>query len=123
MGVLSSPPTWGSLKVGPHLGTGLNTEGSLIRLGCMLQEEENPAKEPCPCSLSAHRISKATHKDVKEGSFKAVVDDLLLQVLLDACLGLEEREMGRTKSPGLPFVLPERAGGTWRRGCKCSATT
>ena len=123
MGVLSSPPTWGSLKVGPHLGTGLNTEGSLSRLGCMLQEEENPAKEPCPCSLSARRISKATHKDVKEGSFKAVVDDLLLQVLLDACLGLEEREMGRTKSPGLPFVLPERAGGTWRRGCKCSATT
>ena len=71
---------------------------------------------------SAHRISKATHKDVKEGSFKAVVDDLLLQVLLDACLGLEEREMGRTKSPGLPFVLPERAGGTWRRGCTLLAS-
>ena len=52
---------------------------------------------------------KSTHKDVKEGSFKVVVDDLLLQVLLDACVGLEEGDMnsstGRNKSPGVPSPL------------------
>lgn len=53
---------------------------------------------------------KVTHKDVKEGSFKVVVDDLLLQVLLDTCLGLEEGDTnssaGKTQSLGSPH-LPE----------------
>lgn len=70
---------------------------------------------------------KVTHKDVKEGSFKLVVDDLLLQVLLDTCVGLEEGDTnssaGKTQSPGCPS-LPgmgkrQGEGGTWRRGYQC----
>lgn len=62
---------------------------------------------------------KVTHKDVKEGSFKVVVDDLLLQVLLDTCLGLEEGDTnssaGKTRSLGLPLTSRdgEEAGGGW----------
>lgn len=76
-----------------------------------MQKEENPARESRPCTISAPEdpVPKATHKDVKEGSFKVVVDDLLLQVLLDACVGLEEGDTnssaGRTKSPGVPSPL------------------
>lgn len=96
-GLSSSPPTWGSLKVGPHLGTRLNTEGSL-KIGASLPDQmrmcvaRRESSESCAPMPSVPRISKATHQDVKEGSFKAVVDDLLLQVLLDACVGLK-REM------------------------------
>jgi hypothetical protein len=43
----------------------------------------------------------ATHKDVKEGGFKAVVNDLLLQVFEDTCVGLRRedktRSVARTK--------------------------
>lgn len=62
---------------------------------------------------------KVTHKDVKEGSFKVVVDDLLLQVLLNTCFGLKEKDTnsstGRTQSLWLPLTSQdgEEAEGGW----------
>lgn len=59
---------------------------------------------------------KVTHKNVKEGSFKAVVDDLLFQVLPDTCVGLQEgdrykRLCRQNPIPGAAPHLPE-----WGRG-------
>lgn len=79
-----------------------------------VQPETGPSLLPlCP------QDPQVTHKDVKEGSFKLVVDDLLLQVLPDACVGLEEGDTnstaGRTQPPGLPLTSQngEEVGGGW----------
>lgn len=48
-----------------------------------------PEPQHCIAQEQSGEAEEGQDKDVKEGSFKAVVDDLLLQVLLDACLGVQ----------------------------------
>lgn len=90
---------------------------------CVAERRESSQSHVPPCPQDP----KVTHKDVKEGSFKVVVDDLLFQVLPDTCVGLKERDTnssaGRTQSPGLPLTSQngelQGEGEAWRKGCKC----
>lgn len=104
----------------------MNTEGSPIRSGCVWQKKRIQP-ESCPqfplCPRGPSGSPQVTHKDVKEGGLKVVVDDLLLQVLLDACVSLEKGDAdsspGRTRSQGCPsspgIGTARGEGGTWRR--------
>lgn len=126
------PPTGGSLQVGPHLGTFFKSEGSLgtgarsPRPGGDVCCGKKRVARVTSCSLCSQEPT-ATHKDVEEGSFEVVVDDLLLQVLPNTCVRLEEEDTnsstGRARSLGCPSPpgtgRRQGQGGTWWRGCRC----
>lgn len=81
----------------------------------MLQRAESGQSHALPlCSQDP----TVTHKDVKEGSFEVVVDDLLLQVLPNTCVRLEEgmrTALGAEPGPwaGLTSRDGEQAGAGW----------